>query len=452
MRHARMLLGAVCFFAVSDATFGNDLLDAYQQALERDAVLRSAAFQKAGADEVLPQAWATFVPQVTSNVDAGRERLTYLGTLQPPNAIARTATIAATGNVATYSVTLSQTVWSLEGLRHVQEAGLQVAQAQAVYSAQEENLILRVAQAYFGILSAADKLATTQSQRDAFGELLRQAQVREQQGLSASIDVSEAQSFYDGTEQAVIDAENDLEDAKRAMGEITGRYPESAAPLQEDIPLIGPMPDSADEWALAAQHDNLDVQAADLAVQAAERNLQAQRAKYWPTLSLQGALSHTDQPESLGGNQGLDAVQMQLSWPIYQGTTVRSLVRQSSAAYEQAKAQLDQTQRHAERLARLAFRSVATGVVRVQAARRAVESGRKAVESSRLGVEFGSRNEFDLLNQQNNYYAAIRAYRQSRYDYLTAVLQLEQQAGRLHQTDLAHVDELLVRGSPGAAP
>jgi outer membrane protein len=349
-------------------------------------------------------------------------------------------------------VTLNQTVWNLEGVRHLQEAGLQVAQAQAVYYAEEENLILRIAQAYFGILSAADKLSTTKSQRDAFGELLRQAQVRDQQGLGARIDVSEAKSFYDGTEQVVIDAENDLEDAKRALAEITGRYQESVAPLQEEIPLVGPMPDSGDEWASAARRDNLEVQAVDLGVQAAERNVQAQRAKYWPILSLQGVLSRTEEPAPLGGNQGLNSLQMRLSWPLYQSGTVQSLVRQSLAAYEQAKAQLDQTQRHAERLARLAFRSVATGVARVQAARRAVESGRDAVESSRLGVEFGSRNEFDLLNQQNNYYAAIRAYRQSRYDYLTAVLQLEQQAGRLHETDLAHVDELLVHGPVGEAP
>ena len=51
---------------------------------------------------------------------------------------------------------------------------------------------------------------------------------------------------------------------------------------------------------------------------------------------------------------------------------------------------------------------------------------------------------FDLLNAQNNYYAAQRAYSQTRYDYLTAVLTLKQQAGRIVAGDLEVIDDLLV--------
>ena len=78
------------------------------------------------------------------------------------------------------------------------------------------------------------------------------------------------------------------------------------------------------------------------------------------------------------------------------------------------------------------------------AARRAVDSGHGAVEASRRNVEFGTGTEFDLLNAQNNYYAAQRAYSQSRYDYLTSVLTLKQQAGRLSERDLVAIDELLI--------
>jgi len=70
------------------------------------------------------------------------------------------------------------------------------------------------------------------------------------------------------------------------------------------------------------------------------------------------------------------------------------------------------------------------------------------VEASRRNVEFGTGTEFDLLNAQNNYYAAVRAYSQSRYDYLTSLLTLKQQAGRLTRADLQAVDALLVEGAP----
>ena len=127
---------------------------------------------------------------------------------------------------------------------------------------------------------------------------------------------------------------------------------------------------------------------------------------------------------------------------------VASAVRQSRALFREARATYDSAQRDTERQTRAAFRGIVSGIQRIGAARRAVDSGHGAVEASRRNVEFGTGTEFDLLNAQNNYYAAVRAYSQSRYDYLTSVLTLKLQAGRLTERDLAAVDELLVeRGS-----
>jgi outer membrane protein len=119
-------------------------------------------------------------------------------------------------------------------------------------------------------------------------------------------------------------------------------------------------------------------------------------------------------------------------------------VRQSRALYREAQATYDSTQRDIERLTRAAFRGIVTGIQRIGAARRAVDSGHGAVEASRRNVEFGTGTEFDLLNAQNNYYTALRAYSQSRYDYLTSVLTLKLEAGRLTERDLAAIDDLLV--------
>ena len=441
MSQRAWLLGGLCAVLLSRTAWSNDLLTAYRDAQLHDAVLQGAAAQLAAAQELVPLARAAFLPQLASQASATHERQIYpAGTTDTTG----TTLSSAKGNVSTFNIMLTQTLWDLAGLRRLNQAHSQVAEARLIYRNAEQNLILRVAQAYFAIQSAADQLDTTNSQRQAFAELLRQAQVREQQGLTGHTDVAEAQSFLDDTEPSVIDAQNALEDAKRGLAEITGSYPQSVAPLREDVPLLRPEPDSADEWAGAARQDNLDVQVAALAADVAQQDVKAQRAKYWPTLSLQGAVTHTTEPNAFGGNQEVDGLGLQLSWPIYQSGTVHALVRQSQAMSAQAEAQLDSTQRHAERLALLAFRSVQTGVTRVQAAKQAVEAGRHAVDASRLGVEFGTRNEFDLLNQQNNYYSAERNYRQSRYTYLTAVLQLKQLANRLEEADLIGIDRLLV--------
>ena len=197
----------------------------------------------------------------------------------------------------------------------------------------------------------------------------------------------------------------------------------------------------------SARQDNFDVRSAALKAEAAERDISAQRGRGLPTFALTGSSSKITQDEVLGGNESLDTVGVSFSWPIFQGGAVASAVRQSRALYRQAQAVYDSTQRDAERQTRAAFRNTVSGIQRIEAARRAVDSGAQAVEASRRNVEFGTGTEFELLDAQDNYFAARRAYSQTRYDYLTSVLTLKQQAGRLTEQDLIAIDDLLIEKS-----
>jgi outer membrane protein len=218
--------------------------------------------------------------------------------------------------------------------------------------------------------------------------------------------------------------------------------------LRDDIPLTSPDPASVEAWVASARQDNPNVRAAELQVDAADRNISAQRGMGLPTISLNGSSSHSWQDAPLGGNQVLDVVGVSFNWPLFQGGAVASAVRQSRALYRQAQALYDSAQRDTERQTRAAYRGVVTGISRITAARRSVDSGHQAVEASQRNVEFGTGSVFDLLNAQTNYYAAERAYSQTRYDYLTAMLTLKQQAGNLAERDLEAIDNLLITTSP----
>jgi len=432
----------------------NDLSQLYELALTRDATLQAASFQRDASIEARPQALAQLLPQLSASASAARDRETYesaqlAGSIDTVNCVpyADASMQRCFGNTRGVALNLSQVLWSYQAFSQLKEANFQAAAAEATLMGAQQNLVLRVAQAYFMILSASDQLATNRSEREAFGTLLNQAKVRAQTGVGPRSDVEQAQAFYDATEQSVIDAQNSLDDANLAMTEIVGPHTDTVAPLREDIPLASPDPASADEWVASARQDNFDVRAAQLKMEAASRDISAQRGRGLPTLSLTGSGSKIAQDEVLGGNQTLDMVGVSFVWPLFQSGAVASAVRQSRALYRQAQATYDTAQRDAERQTRAAYRGIVTGVQRIAAARRAVESGRAAVEASRRNVEFGTGTEFDLLNAQNNYYAAQRAYNQARYDYLTSVLTLKQQAGRLGERDLAAIDALLVERS-----
>ncbi len=433
----------------------NDLKQLYELALTRDATLQAASFQRDAAIEARPQALAQWLPQLSANASVTRERLAYDNSPSILNSQAADCALAGNadaqrcyGTARDLGLTLSQTLWSFQAFNQLRESNSQVAAAEASYRGAQEQLVLRVAEAYFGILSASDQLATNRREREAFGTLLNQAKVRNETGVGPRSDVEQAQSFYDATEESVIDAENALDDANLAMTEIVGPHSAQIAPLREEIPLASPDPASADEWVVSAREDNFDVRAAQLKVDAALSDISAQRGKGLPTLALVGSGSKAWEDPVLGGNQNLEMIGIAFSWPLFQGGAVASAVRQSRALYREAQAESDAARRDAERLTRAAFRDTVSGIQRIGASRRAMQSGRDAVEASRRNVEFGTGTEFDLLNAQNNYYAAIRAYSQARYDYLTSALTLKQQAGRLSEHDLLAVDDLLVEGAP----
>jgi outer membrane protein len=447
LRYSLALIAMALAAQFADA---NDLTALYELALTRDATLQAAGFQRDAAIEARPQALAQWLPQLSATASATRERAGFDGSESLGNQAVDCAISATSGAQHCYGtvhglgLNMSQTLWSFQAFSQLKEANFQAAAAEAAFRSAQQNLLLRVAQAYFAILSATDQLAANRAERDAFGSLLSQARTRQQTGVGPRSDVEQAQAFYDATEQSVIDAQNTLDDANLALTEIVGPHGDAIAPLREDIPLVSPDPPSADDWVAAARQDNFDVRTAELKMEAAERDISAQRGRGLPTFSLTGAGTKLNQDEVLGGNQTLDTVGVSFSWPLFQGGAVASAVRQSRALHRQAQAAYDSAQRDTERQTRAAFRDIVSGIQRIGAARRAVASGKDAVEASRRNVEFGTGTEFDLLNAQNNYYAAVRAYSQTRYDYLTNVLTLKQQAGRLSERDLAAIDALLI--------
>jgi outer membrane protein len=435
---------------------GNDLLRLYDLARNHDATLMASTFSRDAAAEQRPLAIAQLLPQLRVAASADRERVGSENSTTPVNsdgaAVNCTAVLQGSlqhcvGNQHAVTLTLSQTLWSMQSWERLKEADFQIAGADESLQGARESLLLRVAQGYFAILSARDQLATYRSERGAFATLLHQAKIRAQTGIGPRSDVQQAEAFYDLSEQPVIDAGNALDDAVLAMQEIAGPYPRQVtglAPLREDIPLTAPDPASADAWVVFARANNPVAQAANLAAKAAGREVLAQRGAMLPTVSLFGTSSRLWQSQAINGNQTVDEIGVEVSLPLFQGGGAVSAERQASALYRQSEAQYTSVIRDVETQTRAAYRNVVDGIRDITAAKQALESARTAVEASRRAVEYGTGSEFELLQFEDNLYVAERAYNQARYDYLTSFLVLKQQAGELTARDLEKIDDLLV--------
>ncbi|MFA5939265.1 MAG: TolC family outer membrane protein [Sinimarinibacterium sp.] len=420
----------------------NDLLQVYDLAAQNDTTIWAARHARDAAVEAKPQARAALLPQLTGSYNYGYAETT--GTFEQGGT---TFPIDNNGNDDALSVTLNQSIVSIASWRRLQQASEQVALAQATYRSAEQTLLLRVAEAYFGVLGAHDNLRSAQGEKAAVERQLEQAKKRFEVGLSAITDVQEAQARYDLTVAQEIQAQQQLDSAILALGQITGQPVPPLALLGQDIPLPAPNPADVNQWVSDALQGNLDLLAAQLNQNIAERGVQAARAGHLPTVGVQGVYrDSTSESGSFPQETESSSVTLGVTLPLFAGGATQSAVRQSIATREQRASELTGAKRQVERNTRDAYQGVVTGAARVKAFKQAVVSSTTALEASETGLEVGARTAVDVLNAQQQLYAAERNYYQSRYDYLLFVLRLKAAAGSLGQTDLAEVDRLLVGG------
>lgn len=429
--------------AVPGLAHASELMRVYDLAVQNDMTYRAAQFARDAAVEARPQARAALLPQLNGSYNYGYSDSE--STLKTDNP-ALSGTTKNSGTDESLNLRLNQALFDLERWQRLRQAGEQVALAQATYRSAEQGLLLRVARAYFGVLGAQDRLRSAQAEQTAVERQLEQARKRFEVGLSAITDVQEAQARFDLTVAQEIQALQELDSARFALAEITGQPIGDPAALQENIPLPAPDPADIERWVRYAEEGNLDLLAAQLSHTAATRGVGAAKARHLPTVGLTADYTDSARESGTFPTESTSAsVGIGVTIPLFASGATQSAVRQAVATREQRAAELDGARRVVERSTRDAYQGAVTGAARVKAFKQAVVSSTTALEASETGLEVGARTAVDVLNAQQQLYAAQRNYLQSRYDYLLSVLHLKAAAGRLTQTDLAEIDRLLVQ-------
>lgn len=417
-----------------------DLLQTYLEALANDATYAAARAARDAGLENLPQGLAQILP--TLNATAFTQ-YTDVRINEPvvsePN---------RQGNSNGYTVTLTQPLFNWQAFQVYQEAGFKAAQAEAVFGQATQDLIVRVAQSYFDVLTSQDSLAFIQAQKTAIAEQLAQAKRNFEVGTATITDTHEAQARYDLAISQEIAARSDLEIKKRTLQQIIGRFPESLEPLRPNVELTPPNPNAMEDWASAAAAQGYPVRAQEAALEIATREIERSRAGHLPTLSIVG--NATRNSSALNTTSAINTatdltnrnIALQLAIPLYAGGNVGSLVRQAIANRERAQQDLEAGRRAAALSARQAYVGVTNGMAQVKALEAALVSSRSALESNKLGYEVGVRINIDVLNAQQQVYSTLRDLSKARYDTILNGLRLKAAAGSLGEADVEQVNRL----------
>lgn len=432
-------------FAASPA-FGADLMAVYRLAQDRDAVYAAARAGFAATQERIPQGRAGLLPQasVSANTIQNDRTTTFRNSTAPRS--------DAQFNSNAITVSITQPIFRRQNVVAVEQARSQVEQAEAQIAQAGQELALRVAQAYFDVLLAQDNVALAAAQKTAIGQQLEQAKRNFEVGTATITDTHEAQARYDLTVAQEIAAENDLEVRRRSLAQIIDQPAPPLAPLSTRLALKAPEPAKIDAWVDEARRHNLQVRAAEAALQFASQGIARSRAGHYPTLDAVATYQDSGQGASVSGvtSPGFDAraktIGLQLAIPLYQGGLVNSQVREAIAIEERSRQELENARRTAELNARQGYLGVTSGLAQVQALQAALRSTESQLESTRLGQQVGVRTQVDVLNAQQQLFSARRDLAQARYNYVVSLLRLKLAIGQLGDDDLVLVNRWLGEG------
>ena len=426
-----MLRLPVCLSLVllAPALPAHDLYSLFNKAVLADPQLKAARAQYHAVAETKNQARSGLLPQVSASASSSANKQTSSGTKYNYRS-------------DSLSLNLTQPIFNYASFVKLKQAKATVKKANAELNAAYLELMVRVSERYFSVLTSVDRLVYAESERTAIARQLEQASKRFEVGLTAITNVHEAKAARDLAEAQVITAENELANSREALHEIINEDAAQLHRLKENIPMISPEPANMEQWTATALKQNLTLQAAEHEVAVAKSEITIRKSGHLPTVDL---VASQDQTETDGGSFGprdteTGSVELRLTVPLYSGGNTQSRTREANHLYARARENHEKQRRSTVRQARDAYRGVVAGISRVRALKQAIVSTESAVQATQAGFRVGTRTIVDVLVSQRELYKAKSDYSTARHEYVVNLLRLKLAAGTLSVSDLQVVN------------
>ncbi len=429
------LLAAAGLLSAGSAS-AMSLLQAYQTALQNDPQYKAALAENAqgieyrniGRSALLPTLQASYYRN-KNWADLTQQSLRGEDTTHPRYLSGST------------SVQLRQPLFNMDAWARFKQGKAQSDSSAALFSVRQQEMVLRVVQAYTDGLFANEQLRLATAQRDALAE---QRNVNDRlfaKGEGTRTDMLETQARLDVAEAAVLEAQDNVATSRAALAGIIGQEPGELDGLAPNFRLVPMQEGGFEAWRKIALENNPNLLSRTFGIEIAHQEVNKARAGHAPRLDLVATFSKANAETLNTYTQDSTArvLGVQLTVPLYQGGYVSAIARQAVAGEERARADLQvETDKTLVEL-RKQYSAVVSGVSRIRALEKAVASGRLLMTATEQSIKGGVRINLDLLNAQQQLYASERDLAQARYNYLLALLRLRAAAGTLGPDDIREI-------------
>ena len=460
--HAAVLMG------LSGWAQAQSLVELYDAARGYDATYQSAKAQMDATLSKTDQAIAGILPTVTSTAGVSRSNIVGLSDAWVGTSTSATTAIPATTydriyGTQTASITASQALYRPANVAAYVQGKRQREQAYAVLASAEQDLMVRLSQAYFDVLASQDSLTFVKAQKIAVNEQLASAKRNFEVGTATITDTREAQARYDLVIAQEIAAENDLRVKRMALDMLVGKKDVAPKPLVTISSLPTPSPANVDEWVSQSERVHPAIQKSLLDWEVAKLEVDKAKALHKPTVDLQASYTYSlnlDGTATSGSgltttgltyvgvqnsHVGISTIGVLVTLPIFSGFSSDNRIKETLKLEDKAQADLEVAKRSVAQATRSAYFGVVSGLGQVNALKAAEDSSQLALDANKLGYSVGVRINIDVLNSQSQLYQTKRDLAKARYDVLLGNLKLRQSNGSLKADDLQIVNNLLAK-------
>jgi len=432
---------AIGLSTLAGSAAGEDLMQIYREAQRNDPAIAAAKAQFEASQEKLPQAQAGLLPSASLSANANYNNYDLTIRSDPRQELNRSFGFASA------TVSASQPLFRWQNVVAVDQAKQAVTQADYTLGVAQQDLIIRVAVAYFDILLAQFNIELNDIQKVAVSEQLAQAKRNFEVGVATITDTNEAQAKYDSIVAQEITTKNEYDNRVTALRAIIGRYPKDLKRLGGGFQPQIPQPNSVDFWVDKALNENLNVRIAQSNFDIATLEIDRAKAANYPTVDLVGSYNAQGSNGSISANYSSDSrlgqIGVQLALPLYTGGYNSSKIREAIALQERSRQDLEGARRNALFQAQTGFSGVNSAAASVKAFEQAVVSAEVALQSNKLGQEVGVRTNLDVLNVQQNVFSTRRDLADAYFKYLIGVLRLKAAVGTLSEQDVEDINRQL---------
>jgi len=417
----------------NQATQAEDLLTIYHQALQADPQLKSAEIKVNIGSDQKGQALGQMLPQINASGNWSNNEQSVNGKIQ---------TVVTNYSGTSYYVSLNQSLFEFAKFMEWRRTSKIEDQYAAEAIEAHNQLMFNVVDRYFSALEAEDQLNFAQIEKQAAQKLLEQIQKQFAKQLLKITDLYAGEARLDQLIANVAQAESKHITAQESLRELTGIFPKALKILRDTVEYPEVQGD-LQQWIEVAQSQNPAIKSKQIAINAAQNNVDVQKSKFLPVVDLQLSYYDTNtgyQSSNLGTDVRTSVAAINVNVPLFSGGITTYQVSEAQNRLQITKNDNDAAIRAIVKETSDAYLSTNADVRQIQATQKALKSTSKSREAMERGYQLGVVTISDVIKSQQDESSVKKDLAQAKYNYIKNRVRFMHAIGSMKEENLQEIN------------